>query len=95
MCTAPPGQCPGASEPSKGTDVDPVKLWSMEAKILASLQSSHAGRPPNRSRDQFLKQLAQELARERYEERAAILEYDAGVGREEAERLAREPWRVK
>ena len=31
-----------------------------------------------------------EALRERYEERAAILEYDAGYQREEAERLARE-----
>lgn len=31
-----------------------------------------------------------EAAREAYEERAAILEFDAGLPREEAERLARE-----
>jgi len=31
----------------------------------------------------------QELLRERFEERAAILEYDAGFSRAEAERIAR------
>ena len=32
----------------------------------------------------------EEAAREAFEERAAILEFDAGLSREEAERLARE-----
>lgn len=38
----------------------------------------------------FLAQLKRELARERYEERAAIMEYDGGLPREEAERRAKE-----
>lgn len=38
----------------------------------------------------FLAQIRIELARERYEERAAILEFDAGYTRAEAERIARE-----
>ena len=32
----------------------------------------------------------EEAAREAFEERAAVLEFDAGLSREEAERLARE-----
>lgn len=38
---------------------------------------------------EFLAQLKQELAREHFEERAAILEYDAGMSRADAEARAR------
>lgn len=38
----------------------------------------------------FLAQLRTELDREHFEERAAILEFEAGLPRAEAERLARE-----
>lgn len=41
------------------------------------------------NRDAELERARQELLRERFEERAAILEYDAGLPRAEAERIAR------
>lgn len=43
----------------------------------------------------FLSQLRIELDREHFEERAAILEFCAGMPRAEAERLAREAVRVR
>lgn len=42
-----------------------------------------------RGRRELLSQLRAELDREHFEERAAILEFDAGYPREEAEHLAR------
>lgn len=43
----------------------------------------------------FLAQLRVELDREHFEERAAIFEYEAGLSREEAERLALEAVRER
>lgn len=43
----------------------------------------------------FLAQLRKELDREHFEERAAILEFEAGLSRAEAERLAREAVRER
>lgn len=54
---------------------------------MSSPSTGNAMHPGQR---EFLAQLRRELDREHFEERAAILEYEAGFQRAEAERMARE-----